>query len=240
MIANWLMASSAGQSVYIDFVGLVVNPDILALSKARGWAPGGTVTINVLAGGDVGALIIPNDFLDGSVYIINNGRIGGMGGSRNSRGGTGIYTRRRITINNNGTIFGGGGGGGEGTGARLCWGGDCHSANGGYGGRGGGYYLQDGIWLYQATGGPGNAGGYSSRSPTGYPGDGGSSISAGNGGYGGAIGQAGLPGGSANWSGSYDTSTTVTGAAPGLAGFSIDGNDYVTWLAIGTRFGNLI
>lgn len=244
-LANWLMASSAGQSVYLDFSSVVVNPNILALAKAKGWAVGGTLTINVLSNGDIGALVIPNEFPDGSVFVVNNGRIGGIGGDRNARGGTGIYTRRKITITNNGTIFGGGGGGGEGTGAQLCWSSDCHSANGGYGGRGGGYYSQDGsgnpgTWVYQSTGTAGFSGGYSSRPSTGYPGDGGSTISAGNGGSGGAVGQPGLPGGGANWSGSYSTSSTTVGAAPGLAGYYVDGNSYVTWLAAGTRLGNVI
>ncbi len=244
MTIRWLMAAG-GSGVILNLSGITVNPNILALAQAQGWLGYGTLTINVLSGADVGALVIPNDFPDGSVYIVNNGRIGGLGGSSNSRGGTGIYTRRKITVTNNGTMFGGGGGGGEGTGAKLCWSSDCHSANGGYGGRGGGYYSQDGsgnpgTWVYQSTGTAGFSGGDSSRPSTGYPGDGGSTIIAGNGGSGGAVGQPGLPGGGANWSGSYSTSSTTVGAAPGLAGYYVDGNSFVTWLATGTRLGNVI
>lgn len=133
MTVRWLMAAG-GSGVVLNLSGITVNPNILALAQAQGWLGYGRVTINVLPGADVGALVIPNDFPDGSVYIVNNGRIGGLGGSRNSRGGTGIYTRRKITITNNGTIFGGGGGGGDGGDARICAYSSCSIGGGGGGG----------------------------------------------------------------------------------------------------------
>lgn len=247
MINDMLMVVAGSSGVVIEFSGITINPDLYALAYAKGYRGVGPVIARVLSGADVGGLVISNSFPNKAVFIeVNsNARLGGMGGLRGSRGGTGVYTRREITIANLGLMFGGGGGGGEGNGGRLCWGGDCHTANGGYGGRGGGYYSQDGTgnagtWLYQSTGAPGNSGGYSSRPPSGYPGDSGSTISAGFGGNGGDVGQPGLPGGGVSFSGSYDTSTTVTGAAPGLAGYYVDGNSFVTWLATGTRLGNVI
>ncbi|EPD37962.1 hypothetical protein HMPREF9702_03627 [Delftia acidovorans CCUG 15835] len=238
MIANWLIASSAGQSVYLNFSGLTINPDLLALARAKGWAPGGTVTVNVLAGADIGALNIPNDFIDGSVFIINNGRIGGIGGGRNIRGGTGIYTRRRITITNNGTIFGGGGGGGDGGNAEICAYSSCSRGSGGGGGNGGGYVQISGSWQYQATGFAGNSGSYDS-----IPGV--NSASGGRGGNGGNIGMPGLRGDSGSTGGTAEPSSSSNPyyqvpSDGGPAGYYVDGNSYVTWLATGTRLGNVI
>lgn len=61
MTARWIMASG-GQGVILNFSGLSINPDLLALARAQGWLGYGKITINVLSGGDVGALVIPNDF----------------------------------------------------------------------------------------------------------------------------------------------------------------------------------
>ena len=61
----------------------------------------------------------------------------------------------------------------------------------------------------------------------------------GEGGTGGDWGQAGGPGGSASTSGygGYVSGGANLGSAGQLAGYYIDGNSYVTWLATGTRLG---
>jgi len=235
MTARWIMASG-GQGVILNFSGLSINPDLLALARAQGWLGYGKITINVLSGGDVGALVIPNDFPEESVIIINNGRIGGYGGSRNSRGGTGIYTRRKITITNNGTIFGGGGGGGDGGDARICAYSSCSIGRGGGGGVGGGYVIISGSdYQYRQTGGVGYQGSRDS-----VPGV--NSATGGRGGDGGAIGLGGQSGSSGSTSGTSEPGfpTYFTPNSGGPAGYYVDGNSFVTWLATGTRIGNVI
>ncbi|WEL99700.1 MULTISPECIES: hypothetical protein [Delftia] len=234
MTARWIMASG-GQGVILNFSGLSINPDLLALARAQGWLGYGKITINVLSGGDVGALVIPNDFPDESVIIINNGRIGGYGGSRNSRGGTGIYTRRKITVTNNGTIFGGGGGGGDGGDATICAYSSCSIGRGGGGGVGGGYVLVSSVYQYRQTGGVGNQGSNDS-----IPGV--NSASGGRGGDGGAIGLAGQSGSSGSTSGTSEPGSPsyTTPGTGGPAGYYVDGNSFVTWLVAGTRIGNVI
>lgn len=234
MTARWIMASG-GQGVILNFSGLSINPDLLALARAQGWLGYGKITINVLSGGDVGALVIPNDFPEESVIIINNGRIGGYGGSRNSRGGTGIYTRRKITITNNGTIFGGGGGGGDGGDATICAYSSCSIGRGGGGGVGGGYVLVSSVYQYRQTGGVGNQGSNDS-----IPGV--NSASGGRGGDGGAIGLAGQSGSSGSTSGTSEPGSPsyTTPDTGGPAGYYVDGNSFVTWLVAGTRIGNVI
>lgn len=235
MTARWIMASG-GQGVILNFSGLSINPDLLALARAQGWLGYGKITINVLSGGDVGALVIPNDFPEESVIIINNGRIGGYGGSRNSRGGTGIYTRRKITITNNGTIFGGGGGGGDGGDARICAYSSCSIGRGGGGGVGGGYVIISGSdYQYRQTGGVGYQGSQDS-----VPGV--NSATGGRGGDGGAIGLGGQSGSSGSTSGTSEPGfpTYFTPNSGGPAGYYVDGNSFVTWLATGTRLGNVI
>lgn len=234
MTVRWLMAAG-GSGVVLNFSGITVNPNILALAQAQGWLGYGSVTINVLPGADVGALVIPDDFPDGSVYIVNNGRIGGLGGSRNSRGGTGIYTRRKITITNNGTIFGGGGGGGDGGDARICAYSSCSIGRGGGGGRGGGYVLVSSVYQYQQTGGAGNQGSRDSVSGV-------NSATGGRGGDGGAIGLGGQSGSSGSTSGTSEPGfpTYFTPNSGGPAGYYVDGNSFVTWRVSGTRIGNVI
>ncbi len=236
MTSRWLMCSTAGRDVTLTFTsGVTVNPDILALARAKGWDGIGNVSIIVSAGADVGALVIPNDFADNTVSIANSGRIGGIGGSRNARGGTGIYTRRKITIANNGSIFGGGGGGGDGGDATICAYSSCSIGRGGGGGVGGGYVLVSSVYQYQQTGGIGNQGSNDS-----IPGV--NAASGGRGGDGGAIGLSGQAGSSGSTSGTSEPgspsySTPGTG---GPAGYYVDGNSFVTWLATGTRLGNVI
>ncbi len=235
MLNDMLMAVAGSSGVVVEFSGLTINPDLYALAYAKGYRGTGPVIVRVLAGADLGALVISNSFPDSAVYIVNNGRIGGYGGVRNSRGGTGIYTRRKITITNNGTIFGGGGGGGDGGDATICAFSSCSIGRGGGGGVGGGYVLVSSVYQYQQTGGIGNQGSNDS-----IPGV--NAASGGRGGDGGAIGLAGQSGSSGSTSGTSEPgspsySTPGTG---GPAGYYLDGNSFVTWLVAGTRLGNVI
>lgn len=235
MINDMLMVVAGSSGVVIEFSGLTINPDLYALAYAKGYRGTGPVIVRVLADADLGALVIPNSFPDLAVYIVNNGRIGGHGGSRNSRGGTGIYTRRKITVTNNGTIFGGGGGGGDGGDATICAYSSCSIGRGGGGGVGGGYVLVASAYQYRQAGGVGNQGSNDS-----IPGV--NAASGGRGGDGGAIGLAGQSGSSGSTSGTSEPgspsySTPGTG---GPAGYYVDGNSFVTWIATGTRLGNVI
>lgn len=235
MLNDMLMAVAGSSGVVVEFSGLTINPDLYALAYAKGYRGTGPVIVRVLAGADLGALVISNSFPDSAVYIVNNGRIGGYGGVRNSRGGTGIYTRRKITITNNGTMFGGGGGGGDGGDATICAFSSCSIGRGGGGGVGGGYVLVSSVYQYQQTGGIGNQGSNDS-----IPGV--NAASGGRGGDGGAIGLAGQSGSSGSTSGTSEPgspsySTPGTG---GPAGYYVDGNSFVTWLVAGTRLGNVI
>ncbi len=238
MLNDMLMAVAGSSGVVVEFSGLTINPDLYALAYAKGYRGTGPVIVRVLAGADLGALVISNSFPDSAVYIVNNGRIGGYGGVRNSRGGSGIYTRRRITITNNGTIFGGGGGGGDGGNAEICAYSSCSRGSGGGGGNGGGYVQISGSWQYQATGFAGNSGSNDS-----IPGV--NSASGGRGGNGGNIGMPGLRGDYGSTGGTAEPSSSSNPyyqvpSDGGPAGYYVDGNSYVTWAVAGTRLGNVI
>jgi len=124
------------------------NYNIRSAAIAAGWdeVTPANVTVVINAGVYVGASSTANfgittgSFPAGSVItIVNNGYIvgcggaGGQGGSKYGSGGSGgsaISMNYPVTIQNNGSIFGGGGGGGGGAGSAirkngfaLTWGG---------------------------------------------------------------------------------------------------------------------
>ncbi len=197
-----------------------------------------TVTITVAAGAKVGATSTSIRALDigswpeAGVTIILNvlGRIQGAGGKGGAGyvtqaglpGGTALYTRRAITINGSGQIWGGGGGGG-----------------------GGGYFTQpSGIAAGGGGGGGGQgsvpgAGGNSGGSPSGSGGAAGTTEAPGAGGAG-AIGTGGTAGagGSGGAEGANGSSGSASpnrsGAASGSRGRAIDGNSFIT-AGTGTR-----
>ncbi len=235
MTARWLMTSS--RSVTVTIAANVYRPNIRALALAQGWDGGSPIELVVNAGVYVVALEIanvPHDVLT----LTNRGTIGGaMGGIT-----TGLYTRVRIRVANQGTIFGCGGLGGVGSSVSVCWGGACHSASGGSGGLGGGFWTPN-SWTtinYQQQGSPGATGEVNSRPSSGYPGDNGSDLYGGDGGNGGAVGQVGEGGGSERAYGSYDWYNNTWPGPGGAAGNYLDGNAYVTWIATGTRLGNVV
>lgn len=226
---------SLGGHVSIAIAASVRSPDIAALARARGWNGYGQITCTINPGVDVASLNIagiPHDCLT----IINKGRIGGV-----VNGGTGLYTRTRIRIDNSaGTIFGGGGKGGNGGNASvwLTYDPNTYYANGtgGAGGTGQGFTASGPITVVTDN--------------AKYPGTTGSTERSGSGtgvAYGGAsglpglFGQAGANGdpGSFTGTGGYNGSWTP-GIAGGVAGAYVDGSSYVTWIANGTRQGRAI
>lgn len=195
-----------------------------------------TLTININAGVKVGsnstgspALTIGSWPANLTIVLKNRGRLQGAGGAGGSyvsddggAGGTAIYTRYAITLDNAGGEIWGGGGGGAG------WSG---IPGGGVGGGGG------------AGNKPGAGGG--SGPLTGVPDGTSGSATSGGGTFGyisggerydaGPGGGPGLAGQSATYSGG--AIPPPTGGTPGAAGKAIDGISYVTVTAAGDRRG---
>jgi hypothetical protein len=243
--------------------------NLLASAQAAGTYSAGItdVYVNISSGVYVGSpsdgasyAITADGFTSGDIiHIVNNGYILGRGGTGGSgsvgivstapagnAGGRGIYTTIATNITNNGTIAGGGGGGG-GAGGLLSTSGNAWAVGGSGGGGGAGY--QGG------TGGAATAG-YCSVSPTATNGSNGTTTSGGTGGRattatcgqsgssqtrvagnGGSLGQAGTAGGTSiplyyDW-------VAINGGAGGAAGYYLVGNSNVTWVATGTRLGQV-
>lgn len=207
-------------------------------NRGGSYIPGiSDITVVVNSGVRVGstgplgyAMLVTNSFTSGdTVTIVNNGFIQGAGGGgaasvfgavnggAGSNAGPALYANFPTTIQNNGVIAGGGGGGGAGGGGQddkgpARWGG---GGGGGAGvnpgaGGGGGY--------------PGSAGTFDAGGAPGY-GD------ASAGGFGGGLGAAGQNG---NNSGGANPRL---GGPGGAGGFYLVGNSFVTWTAVGTRYG---
>lgn len=172
-----------------------------------------------------------------NVLLVNNGNIEGAGGTggrgedygigngtAGAAGGTALYTTVPVTVQNNGTIYGGGGGGGgsiglvQGFGSGKGYYTQSVAGSGGGGGAGiiggaGGGAGGNATW----PGGDGNAGSASAG------GAGGSASYSNTGAAGGGIGSAG---GDSSWGG-------------GAAGYYVIGNSYITWEVSGTVAGNV-
>jgi len=172
----------------------------------------------VIAGG-----FVVGDWPDSvDITIVNNGRIQGpggrgaslSGGSSATNGGTALYTRYPITVENNGQIWGGGGGGGLG---RLINVGTVDAPS------------------YVAAGGGGGAG-YPPGVGGSFDGKPGTTESGGAGGrlflvatsIGGDGGSPGQPGHAGN---------STTGATGGNAGAAVDGDSYINWTVEGEILG---
>ncbi|WP_454722638.1 hypothetical protein [Delftia acidovorans] len=243
MTFRWLMACSS-RTVQVVIAANVRSPNILSLATAAGYVTGMQIECVINAAVDVATLSIttlPDDVL----HIINNGRIGGVlgagGGSQlvGGVGGTGLYTRNRILVTNNGTIFGGGGGGGGGGNASWVYStGDQGSASGGLGGNGEGFSTSGTVTL--SARGNGTAGTTSGYAGAVFPGDTAPWATGGGGGQGGTMGVAGATGSPGTRGGTQSGGGAGAGASGGLAGYYVDGNSYVTWLVAGTRLGRVI
>ncbi len=228
------MISALGGHVSMAIAASVRSPDIAALARARGWNGSGQISCTINAGVDVASLNIagiPHD----SLTIINRGRIGGV-----VNGGTAIYTRIRIRIDNtSGTIFGGGGAGGNGAWKAIFRGtGYVATGNGGSGGSGAGFNASGAlVFVGQTSGNPGTS------QSVGGPSIGGSTQGTATGGRGGDGGAAGMPGANGNYgstSGTFDSQSDGAYGMGGAAGAYVDGNSFVTWIGNGTRLGNAI
>ena len=167
-------------------------------------------------------------------YIIGKGGNGGDGAGGGNRsgtnGGTALYVNVATSITNIGGIYGGGGGGSGATILEIRTSGldqllgapETYRYGGGGGGGGRGTNFSNGGAAGQAApGGPGSPG-----SPGGISGPGG----------GGATNKVGGAGG--NWGSAGSDGEGVSGLA-GAGGFSVEGNAFVTWLAVGDRRGEV-
>ena len=169
-------------------------------------------------------------------YIIGKGGDGGRGANQGGgglgsgqNGGTALYVNVATSITNLGGIYGGGGGGSGSvatavstSGVDQLFGAPSQYHYGGSGGGGGrGSNFSSGGGAGTAATAPGAAGAQGGISG---PGAGGTAVNTG--GSGGNWGSAGTDG--AGISGQF-----------GAAGFSVEGNLFVTWLAVGDRRGDI-
>ena len=235
MIAARIIGASSATNVVIEASARA--PDVRTLAIAKGWNGVGNIQLTINAGIDVASLVIPATIPDNCLTIINNGRIGGVINS-----GIGLKTSSKISIQNNGTIFGGGGVGAVGGDGWFQWtSGDARTyGSGGAGGSGAGFTLSGTVSLLAAAAGV--AGSYVE-----YTGDvtGGVTRSwarGGTGGSGGAIGSAGsisaaLP---TTLKGDGYAVGTTGSSVPSAAGAAVDGDSKVTWIALGSITGTRI
>lgn len=231
--------------------------DLRTAAIAAGWNQSSALQATVPSGNTIGssssgavALTISGSF-PGGVTLVNNGTIrgaggaGGMAGSyyfsglNGAQGGTAIATTVAVSINNTGTIAGGGGGGGGGgmwqqnTPTPKGFNTTFHGGGGGGGGAG----------TIVGAGGPTGGTGQGGNGVAGNPGSPGTATTGGAGGtsnpsypvMGGAGGGLGQ-GGSGGQGGGQPTIVPSSG---GAAGNYIVGNSNVTWIATGTRLGNV-
>ena len=191
------MALAAGWNGSSKLV-VAINATVCTLRVENSWSFPGGLRLNIGSG----------------VLVGGNYGNGGNNDQNGVNGGTAIWTRQPVQIQNLGTIAGGGGGGAGGTSdSQGGWAGvvTCQGGTGGGGAGFGGV-----VASYRASPQSGTAG--DSFYESGY------SVNGGPGGSGGDLGQSGQSSGP---------------QAGGLGGYYIDGNAYVTWLATGTRLGRV-
>lgn len=234
MFARSLLMASGQRQIMVTISANVRSPDIAALATSQGWRGTENITLVINAGVDVATLQIAG-IPDDRLHVVNNGRIGGVVNS-----GTGLYTRARIRVTNNGTIFGGGGQGGSGGSAWVKYKFDdaIDWAYGGNGGNGAGFQSSGAVVMLAAT--AGLNGTYKQYAGAVLGGETPPWAQGGYGGNGGAIGQTGIDGNAPTWGGTYQTHGEGAYYSGVAAGYYVDGNAYITWLATGTRFGRVI
>ena len=263
--------ATANIRVNLDTISLAIstnqtNVNVAALFGSY-WKDNIAKTLTINSGVVIGSPLTSNyalyinPNLGGSFTLINYGSIQGAGGAANSgTGGPAIYAGSAVTINNQGSIYGGGGGGGlGGTGGGgvysyyyEC---NCHQCVECFNEGTDAYYCNyfeccdTCTGTTPTTGGAGGAGGrgqgYAQNNTSGVGGAGGSGPGAGTGGTGGTGGTFGNSGDPGN-TGANGTATNppTLGQAGGpayggLAGYYIVGNGNVTWSATGTRGGRV-
>ncbi len=224
----------AGGGVFVNITASVRAPDVRALAIAAGWDGLAPITLVINAGVDVASLSIPATIPHDCLTILNYGRIGGVINS-----GVGLTTVVRISINNQGTIFGGGGRGGYGGSAYYRWTSSdalVTSAGGVYG-AGAGFSSSGTVTMVAATSGV-------AGTKLTYTGDmiGGATAAWCQGGIGGVGGAIGIGGGN----GSAGTYLKGSAYAAGqnndwgsgtAAGNAVTGNSLITWVNLGTITG---
>lgn len=232
LVHNYLSAVGQRQ-INVIISANVRSPNIAALATALGWNGSQLIQVTINSGVDVASLSISGIGAN-LLHIINNGRIGGV-----MNAGTGLYTRTPIRITNNGTIFGGGGQGGLGGLTRFGYGsGWAAECRGGAGGTGAGFNTSGTLAFMNAN--AGSAGESAAYTGATFPGDTQPAGSGGVGGTGGSIGQPGTAGSAGDVSGSA-SDVVITGGEPGqLAGYYVDGIDFVTFVTGGVLIGRVI
>lgn len=224
----------AGGGVFVNITASVRAPDVRALAIAAGWDGLAPITLVINAGVDVASLSIPATIPHDCLTILNYGRIGGVVNS-----GVGLTTVVRISINNQGTIFGGGGRGGYGGSAYYRWTSSdalVTSAGGVYG-DGAGFSSSGTVAMVAATSG-------SAGTQKTYAGDmiGGQTAAWCKGGTGGAGGAIGIGGGN-GIAGTYLQGSAYAAGQNNdwgsgtAAGNAVTGNSLITWVNLGTITG---
>lgn len=249
------IADANGYSAGITDVYVTVNSGVYVGSPSSGESY--AIVADNFASGDI--IHITNNG-----YIVGAGGVGGIGGSaigsqardssaqsyqHGTAGGRGIYTTVATNITNNGTIAGGGGGGGSGGCCQARYG-DFTGCGASGGGGGAGYQ--------PALGGAGSNGANVGLPDGNYLAPDGGDATITTGGSGGVArtasgsqvgGVSGASGAGGNWgqAGANGSSSTVTyydwwaqdGGTGGAAGHYLVGNSNVTWVATGTRLGQV-
>lgn len=230
MIHLYLLAATTKAAI-VNINAHSWKPNVLALAQGVGWRVGMTLQVNVAAGVNVCNLVFtgfPHDI----VTLTNRGDVGG---ERNS--GTGLKTDVRIRVNNLNRIFGGGGIGGSGGGASGSYSNKSLYGYGGAQGDGAGFYQTSGSSFVMGTAQSGGWGGYDPYSGALFGGDTMPWVSGGGGGSGGALGQPGNYGGPGSYGGSIWNPAADNGWEGGRAGYAVEGNALITWIALGTITG---
>lgn len=235
-------------TVFLTIAG-DTNNYVLNTAKVPTYVAGATrvvLTVNAgvtVGGGSSGAAFTVDTSwasLD-KVEVVNNGKIIGFGGAggtgstapagtNGSPGGTALVASRPVRFTNNGQLLGGGGGGGA-----SAFDGyidpyysgyfECVSGGGGAG-------------VNPGSAASAGAGNISQPASNGSPTNGGAGAVGGSLGYtGGAGGNPGQAGQSGTGSPQYNNYRPP--GTGGAAGFYVQGNTNVTWVANGTRLGNV-
>lgn len=220
----------------LNIVAAVASPNIRQLAMNAGWDQSAKLIVNVNADINTLRLDAGLSFPQGVRLNISAGvRVGGV---RN--GGTALFTRVPVEINNLGTISGGGGAGGAGESVYFEQAGQGSSSRvwcgGGTGGDGTGYVNTASLAVTSSSGAVATT--YS------YTGDVVGTQAWGRGGTGGNGGGWGANGsyGQSNtaFGGGYaNAGTWVVAQAGRTAGAYVDGNSFVTWLTPGVRMGTV-
>lgn len=241
-----LLLTTGRPTTVINLYGNVWYPNIRQLALNAGWDGFGAIILNVNSGADVAHLRILVENIPHDCLTINNyGTIGGVSaGLFVTDPGAGIYTTSRIRINNTNYIFGAGGAGGYGGDAYGYYQQDPGSPLSGWGGSGGngaGYYSSNNgatFTYIQASGG--SAGSYERYSGAVLGGHEAPWVQGGYGGNGGAVGQPGTAGGIGTYGGTISGAGATFGSNGAPGGPAVKGNNFVTWLAVGTLAGGAV